>query len=191
MGERLHRGLTVLAVVLTMAWVGWGAYDHLMAVDPGDRAYAAGERWFEDADYSRALEAFDRALSEAPDHLHAQRGRARALMQLGRHDKALAAFDQVVRRAPDFAVSYANRGILLDRMGRYREAVQDYERALALDPELADGPGLITRFFRLQPEKPATIDRRARYLRAELAKPEADRTLSLPERDAGERPYRL
>ncbi|MDZ7804627.1 hypothetical protein [Thiohalophilus sp.] len=39
-------------------------------------------------------------------------------------------------------------------------------------PELADGPSWITRFLHLQPEKPPTIDDRARYLKEQLALPE-------------------
>jgi hypothetical protein len=62
-------------------------------------------------------------------------------------------------------------------------------RALELDPELAEGPHWLTRFLRNQPEAPPTIADRARYLRAELAKPEAERVLRVPQIDAQQRPY--
>ena len=192
MEERLHRVLTVVAVALTLAWAGWGGYRYLVAERaPGDLAYAAAERRFEDGDYLRALEQFEEALAAAPDHLDALRGRARALLQLGRHDEALAAYGKVLDQAPELAVAYANRGILHDRMGHYRAAVRDYERALALDPALAEGPGLMTRFFRLQDTPPPTIASRARYLREELAEPESERLLRVPEQDAEQRPYKL
>jgi tetratricopeptide (TPR) repeat protein len=74
-------------------------------------------------------------------------------------------------------------------MGRHEEALADYMRALELDPELADGPHWLTRFLRNQPEAPPTIADRAAYLRAELAKPEAERVLRIPELDAQQRPY--
>ena len=74
-------------------------------------------------------------------------------------------------------------------MGRHEEALGDYLRALELEPELADGPNWMTRFLRKQPEPPPTIADRANYLRAELAKPEAERVLRVPEIDAQQRPY--
>ncbi|MGD8642002.1 MAG: tetratricopeptide repeat protein, partial [Gammaproteobacteria bacterium] len=121
----------------------------------------------------------------------ALRGKARTLMQLRRYDEALRTFDIAIAEEPQFAGTYANRGILFDRMGRYQKAIDDYEHALALDPELADGPNWLTRFLRLQPEKPPTIADRAQYLQQELAKPEAERVLKVPEQDQQQRPYKL
>lgn len=191
MDDGLYRFLKYTAIVLTLAWLGWAAYDSLFAsVAPGDRAFNAGERAFADGDYQTALRDYDSALREAPTHRHALRGRARALLQLGRYAEALQAFDTVIAQEPDFAASYANRGILHDRMGKAAAALADYERALALDPTLADGPNWMTRFLRLQADKPPTIADRARYLRLELAKPDSARLLHVPELDARQRPYK-
>ena len=44
---------------------------------------------------------------------------------------------------------------------------------------------------RLQPEKPPTIADRAQYLKQELAKPETERVLKMPEQDQQQRPYKL
>jgi tetratricopeptide (TPR) repeat protein len=112
-------------------------------------------------------------------------------MNLGRDAEALAAFDQALRAEPEFAAAFANRGILHDRMGQHEQALADYRRALALDPELGEGPGWITRFLRNQPQPPPTIADRADYLEAELAKPPGDRLLRVPERDAEQRPYKV
>jgi hypothetical protein len=49
----------------------------------------------------------------------------------------------------------------------------------------------LTRFLRNQAERPPTIADRAAYLRAELAKPEGERRLRVPEVDARQRPYKL
>ncbi len=191
MDERLHKFLVYTAVVMTIAWIGWTAYDGFLSPgNPGDDSYLAAEKYFEDGYYQKALTTYNEALEVSPDHIYAKRGKARSLMQLGRLHEALQLLNDVVAREPDFAPSYANRGILNDRMGRYQKALQDYEHALQLDPELAEGPGWITRFFRLQPEKPPTIDRRIAYLRQELAKPESERTLRKPELDEKQRPYK-
>ena len=74
-------------------------------------------------------------------------------------------------------------------MGRHEAALADYHTALELDPEIASGPHWLTRFLRNQPEAPPTIADRARYLHAELAKPEGERVLRVPEIDARQRPY--
>ena len=68
--------------------------------------------------------------------------------------------------------------------------MSDYSRALELDPEIASGPHWLTRFLRNQAEAPPTIADRAQYLRAELAKPAAERLLRQPEDDAAQRPYK-
>lgn len=88
-------------------------------------------------------------------------------------------------------VAHANRGILRDQMGDYPGALADYREALRLAPELAEGPGLLTRFLRNQAQRPPSVADRARYLAGQLAKPASERLLRLPEQDAGQRAYRL
>lgn len=192
MDDRLYRTLMIVAIVLTVGWVGWSFYDGFLAErEPGDAEYMAANTLFEDQRYERALAEYEAALQADPGHIHALRGKARSLLKLGRHHEALAVFDEAIARAPDFAATYANRGILYDQMGEHRKALADYEQALALDPELAEGPNWITRFLRLQPERPPTIDARAAYLRQELQKPASERVLRVPEVDEEQRPYKM
>lgn len=192
MDNRLYRFLTFTAILLTVAWIGWTMYDSFFGPrNPGDESYLAAEKYFEDGYYKKALITYEEALNASPDHIYATRGKARSLMQLGRLHDALDLYGEAIAYAPEFAPTYANRGILHDRLGQYRKALEDYEHALRLDPELAEGPGLITRFFRLQPEKPPTIDARVAYLRQELAKPARERTLRKPEIDEKQRPYKM
>ncbi len=191
MDKRLYKFLVWIAVVLTLAWVGWSMYDSMIAPrNPGDLAYLEANNLFEDGEYQRALDKYGEALNEAPNHIHAMRGRARSLMQLGQSAQALAEFNTAISLEPDFGSTYANRGILHDRSGRYEKAIEDYERALELDPELIDGPHWLTRFLRNQPQKPPGIAERTAYLRKELAKPESERLLRVPEHDAGQRSYK-
>ena len=191
MDKNLYRFLKWTAIVLTLAWVGWSLYDSMISPrNPGDLAYLEGNTLFEDGEYARALASYDEALKENPGHIHALRGRARSLMELGRSAEAMAAFDDAIARAPDFGATYANRGVLNDRLGHYQKAIEDYEHALALDPELAEGPHWLTRFLRNQAEKPPGIAERAAYLRAELAKPESERLLRVPQLDAQQRSYK-
>ena len=191
MDKGLYKFLKWTAILLAVAWIGWSIYDSMIAPRrPGDLDYLEANNLFEDGEYQRALDRYDEALKEDPDHLHAMRGRARSLMQLRRSPQALTVFNTAISLEPDFGPTYANRGILHDRMGRYEKAVEDYERALALDPELTEGPHWLTRFLRNQPQKPPGIAERAAYLRKELAKPEGERVLRVPDLDAEQRSYK-
>lgn len=113
---------------------------------------------------------------------------------------ALAAYNQSIlrqesRSGPEqnriLGVAYANRGILRDRMADYPGALADYRAALKLAPEVQEGPGLVTRFLRNQPEPPPNIAQRADYLQQQMAKPASERLLSLPQADLKQRPYRM
>ena len=188
--DRLTRVLKTVAIVLAVAFVGWAVYEKFVVGSaPGDYAYHAANRLFEDGQYERAAAGYRDALAQAPDHIHALRGLASSLHKMGAHEEALATYDEAIALEPAFAGAYANRGILLDTMGRHEEALVDYTKALQLDPSVADGPKWLTRFLRNQAEMPPTIADRAAYLRAELAKPEAERLLMVPEVDAQQRPY--
>ena len=192
MDERLYPFLKATAIVLALGWFGWAVYDGFFAAQaPGDSDYLAANKAFEDGRYEKALAGYQAALQAAPDHLYALRGKARTLMQLGRHGAAVRAFNRAIAAAPEFGPTYANRGILYDRMGRYRKALADYRTALRLNEELAEGPNWLTRFLRLQPKTPPTIADRAEYLQAQLDKPESERLLRVPEEDAKQRPYKM
>jgi tetratricopeptide (TPR) repeat protein len=191
MDEGRYKLLMRVAIVLTLAWVAWTLYDTTPEKGAGDVPYLAANKYFEDGDFAAALDEYEEALRQHPDHLHAMRGKARALLKLQRLDEALQVADQAIARAPDFAATYANRGIIHDFLGEYEAAIKDYETALRLDPKLAEGPGWMTRFLRNQAEPPPTVADRARYLRAELAKPEDERLLRMPERDSAQRPFKL
>jgi hypothetical protein len=76
-------------------------------------------------------------------------------------------------------------------MGDHRKALADYKKAIELDEEILEGPGWLWRFMRNIDEKPPTIKDRAAYLEAELAKPEEERLLQVPEIDEKQRMYKI
>ena len=69
--------------------------------------------------------------------------------------------------------------------------VMAFQKAIELDEEILEGPGWLWRFLRNIDEKPPTIKDRAAYLEAELAKPEEERLLSVPELDEKQRMYKI
>lgn len=191
MDERLYRALKWLAILLVTFWIAWSIYDGFfrsrtatdLALDAAHKAYA-------DGNHAAARDGYRELLEDDPGKLDARRGLARSLMELGEYRAALVQFNRAIDAAPEFGATWANRGILHDRMGRYREALRDYRKALSLDPELAEGPGWLTRFLRNQADPPPTIADRADYLEEQLAKPPGERLLRVPERDAQQRSYR-
>jgi len=191
MDEGVYKFLKLTAIALVLAWVGWSIYDTFFVERiPGNTAYQQGDILFEDGDYEQALQRYEEALAAKADAPHYVRAKARTLMQLGRNEEALRWFNRAVELQPFFGRTYANRGILHDRMGRYEKAVFDYEKALELDESLDEGPHWLVRFLRNQPEPPPTIADRLNYLKQELAKPEGERLLRIPEVDEQQRTYK-
>lgn len=187
-----YRFLIWMALGTLALVVGTVAYQQVFeGADEGNLEYRSGNNRLEDGEFAEALAEFNKALDLRPRHTNSLLGRGQALMGLGKTTAALDSFDAAIIIDPDFAVGYANRGILLDRMGKHRAALEDYRQALALDASLADGPGWLDRFFRMQYDRPATIASRAEYLQAELQKPESSRLLRDPEVDAEQRSYKV
>lgn len=192
MADSTYKNLMRIAIALTVLWIGWSVYDGLIEESaPHSQDYAAAFRYLEDGRHQEALRIYQSILKEEPDNTHALRGQAQALLQMGELQQALASYDEAIYREPDMGVTYANRGILKDRMGDYEGALTDYRKALELDPKVADGPGWMTRFLRNQAEKPPTVADRAAYLEEQLAKPESQRLLQVPEKDNAQRSYKM
>lgn len=191
MDDPVYKILKTVAIAFGLLWLGWTIYEGVVQESiPGEKAYEAANRYFEDGDYNQALLEYEAALQEAPGLLPALRGRARSLMQLGKYHEALAIFTEAIEREPGFAPSYANRGILYDRMGNYEKAIADYDMAVSLDAEKVEGPGWLTRFLRLETEKVPSVAARSQYLKEQLARPESERVLSIPEIDEQQRPHK-
>ena len=158
---------------------------------PGDINVRAGNYRLEDGFYEEAEKEFSEALQKTPDHVMARLGLATTYMQMGRDTEALQEFTLVIELKPEVAAAYANRGILYDRSGQHEKALADYRKALELDPDILEGPGFLWRFMRNVDEKSPTIQSRAEYLEAELAKPEEERLLKVPEKDEKQRMYKI
>jgi tetratricopeptide (TPR) repeat protein len=159
--------------------------------NPGDINVRAGNYRLEDGFYDEAAKEFSEALEKNPGHVMARLGLATTYMQTGRDTEALQELNLVIELKPELAAAYANRGILYDRSGQHQKALADYRKALELDPEILEGPGFLWRFMRNIDEKPPTIKDRADYLEAELAKPEAERLLKVPDKDEKQQMYKI
>ncbi|MBT5633270.1 MAG: tetratricopeptide repeat protein [Nitrospina sp.] len=162
----IYRGIRYFGVGLIFISLAWAFYKGAGSEShPGGPAFSRAVGLYTDQKFEEALREYQISIEEFPGFIHAQRGRARTLMQLGRDREALQAFNEVLERDPGSAVSFANRGILHDRMGHYPEAVLDYDRAIKMDPKLGEGLDWFTRLLQNRKGKPQTLAERLQTLR--------------------------
>ena len=197
----LRRFVIIAAIATFAAFSLWTVLGLFVNEAPGDYFTRQGDIRLGEGKYAEAIESFDKALAEMPDHRGALMGRAIALLQWGRPAEAAAELTHLIgflRRtlAPDdrtgravLAAAYANRSILRDRAARYEEALQDYLQALATDPGALDGPRLFDKILYGTP-KPSLVRDRAVYLDRQLKLPPDERLLRVPEIDRRQRMYK-
>ena len=130
-------------------------------------AFAKAVGLYTDGKFEEALKFYTTAVLDNPNFVHAKRGRARTLMQLGQDQQALDAFNEVLSLDPNSAVSFANRGILEDRMGLFDLAIQDYTKAIKMDPQLGKGLDWFTRFLQNRKKEGQTLSERLKSLRSQ------------------------
>lgn len=201
MNPRILKRFVIFMVLLVVgALVFQLAFDWFSSGEAGDYQVRVGGQRLSEGNYDEALEAFDKALEDMPDHRGALMGRALAFMQSGRDEEAFQEFaymiDYLTRTVePDdptgravLASGYANRGILHDRRAEYQEALDDYIRSIQVDEGAVEGPGVIHEI--LYGYDPSTIRDRARYIFEQLQLPESERLLSIPDKDEIQRMYK-
>ncbi len=197
----LKRFIAYMAIATMVMFTLWMVVQCSTESVPGDFETREGDIHLSDGEFAKAIERFDAALAAQPNHRGAWSGKAAALIELKRFDEAereLTALIAYLKNnlKPDdptgkgaLAAAYGNRGIVKDRQGRYQAALDDYIASIRIDYDIAEGPGWLNHLL-YHDEKPSSILGRAEYLYKELQKPEAERVLRLPERDATQRMYK-
>jgi tetratricopeptide (TPR) repeat protein len=105
------------------------AETHTEWVSEGDH------RFFEQGNYSGAIEAYDKAIAiEQSAYVWTNKGWA--LFKLGRYEAAIKAFDAAITMEQD-AFTWNSKGLALANLGRYEEAIEAYGNAIELDPNYA------------------------------------------------------
>jgi tetratricopeptide (TPR) repeat protein len=197
--EVIRRYVFIMGTALAVVFALWLFLSPGRA--PGDFHTETGDIRLGSGKYDEALEQFDRALKEMPNHRGALMGRALVFIHTGQDERAVDQLTYLIEYLDDsladddltgrgtLAAAYANRGIVHDRNGRHEEALQDYLSALRTDPEPLEGPGLLDRIVHQTP-RPSTVAKRAAYLTEQFKLPEAERVLLVPELDEKERTYK-
>ncbi len=199
---RVVRRFIILAAFATFAMFSmWAVVNNYVQAPPGDFEVRQGDILLGDQKYAEALDRFNAALAVSPDHRGALMGRALVFLQTKRYAEAEAELTYLINylekslTADDvtgygvYAAAFSNRGILYDRQGQYEKALADYVKALQIDPGAVDGPGIVDKIL-YGDAHPATVRDRAIYLKQQLALPEGQRLLRLPDEDARQRMYK-
>jgi len=165
--ERIYRIIRIFGIGMIFLSFSWAI---LKSSTPSARrpSFAKAVSLYTDGKFQKALLYYETAIQEDPNFIHAKRGRARTLMQLGRDSEALKAFNEVLKLDANSAVSFANRAILEDRMGFYKKAIKDYDRAIKMDPKLGEGIDWFTRLLQNRKEDTQTLSERLEVLRDKI-----------------------
>lgn len=197
----LKRYVILMTVATVVMFSAWAVFRQYSLAPPGDFEVRQGDIFIGDGKYEEAIERFDAALEKTPNHRGALMGRGVSLLQLKKYTEAKAEFTYAIdflkkNLEPDdptgravLAAAYVNRGIIHDRTGGYEDALADYISALKIDEGVTEGPGVVDKIIYGTP-RPATVRQRAVYLQKQLALPEGQRLLRVPELDAKQRMYK-
>lgn len=93
-----------------------------------------GDTLAHEGQWSRAEEAYRRALDEVPRFADVLCKHGRVLMQLGRNEEAVAQLRESVEVNPKYADGYAFLGLALQNAGYPEKAGEAFAAALAIDP---------------------------------------------------------
>ena len=202
MNPNVLRRFIFLMVLLTFGgFIFWDMIDDYLYREPGDYHTEMGSNRLVDGLWDEAMEHFDQALEESPNHRGALMGRALVMIQTERYPEALAELDGLIDYMQDvlepddmtgrgvLAAAYANRGIVQDRQGAYQAALNDYATALRIDEESVSGPGVVHKILHPSDDI-STVRKRAEYLAEQLQLPEEQRLLRVPDLDDKQRMHK-
>jgi tetratricopeptide (TPR) repeat protein len=96
-----------------------------------------GNGYFEQGDYSKAIEIYTCALGVDASYVPAHVSRGFAYATQGNEAAALDDYNTAIELDGNFLAAYTNRGILYTRQGRFGLALNDFDLVLALAPDNA------------------------------------------------------
>jgi len=197
----LNRFVKYMFIAILVMGAGYVVFQGFSDRKPGDYYTELGGIRLRDKLYGEAMENFDKALSERPNHRGALMGRALVFIQTKKYGPAVKELNYLIgfltkTLQPDdktgravLAAAYANRGIVHDRQARYRMALKDYVSSLNVDQEAVSGPGTMHKIL-YGNAQPSTVRKRAIYISEQLKLPPEKRLLRLPEADKKQRMYK-
>jgi tetratricopeptide (TPR) repeat protein len=105
----------------------------------GDAYINRGQHYYEQKDYDKAIEDFNRAIPLKPKWLAMAYGnRGNVYYAKGEDDKAIDSYDKAIQLEPKYTAAFTARGLLYEKAGAIERAKADYESSLATNSIFED-----------------------------------------------------
>lgn len=115
------------------------AYEKITALEPSAEAFNnLGNLFFEEGILSKAIDAFERALSISPENAMILNNFGNALAGKGKFDQALESYDNALSIDPNHADAYNNIGNVYKFQGKLDEAARCFRSAISIRPDFAE-----------------------------------------------------
>ena len=106
-----------------------------LAPNPVDALNNIGSIYLDQRNFKKALDYFNQAISNEPDHLEANLNKASALRDSGQLKIASAAYKKVLELNSNFPLALISLGEIFKRQGKLKKAIKLYQKALDIDPQ--------------------------------------------------------
>ncbi len=92
------------------------------------------DHFFENGEFEKAIQEYDRAIEENPEYDLAYNNRGVSYASLGQPRRAIEDFNQAIRVEPLESLYYFNRGLAYADLGDTRSALEDLDRTIEMSP---------------------------------------------------------
>lgn len=100
-----------------------------------EEIYAEGVEFYKMGDFELAIENFDMALAEDPNHERAWFNKGFVLRKLDRDEEAIECFEKSIELNPGYEKAWYSKGFTLRKLENYKEALACFEKALEINPD--------------------------------------------------------
>jgi tetratricopeptide (TPR) repeat protein len=101
---------------------------------------AQAERLRDRGELEKALDLYDRALEQDPEHVGALAGRGLCYLDLESYEEAIRSFQEALRQDPENADALLGAAEAYRSTGKAAEAIRHYERYLLVHPDGDEAP---------------------------------------------------
>lgn len=116
------------AAAIILGLKNWKLHSHPVAMKDNND----GAKYIQAHEWDKAIECFNRAISNYPEFAWAYQNRGIAWLNKNKLDRAIRDFDEAIRLEPKSAQSYYDRAVAFFQKGDHDKALADCDQASAL-----------------------------------------------------------
>ncbi|MGE5634784.1 MAG: tetratricopeptide repeat protein [Deltaproteobacteria bacterium] len=110
-------------------------------IPTAEEYFNEGRKQSQKANYTEAIEYYDKAIELDPSFALAYEDKGTALVNLKNYTKAIEYYDKAIELDPSFALAYYNKDLPpLENLDRIRQAISTYRQALSINPSYKGVP---------------------------------------------------